>query len=146
MPTDSPLAGVAHVIQLSVAPVFLLTAVVAMLNVLSTRLGRIVDRSRVLVDRAEGVAPVQRPPLDAELALLVRRRTLINLAITCSTLSALWVAAVMATAFLGFIVNWQVSGAVAVLFMLAMAFFVGALLLFLREVMVAASVPMLRSH
>jgi len=144
MPPDNPLAGVAHVIQLSVAPVFLLTAVGTILGVLSTRLGRIVDRSRALLDRLENLPAVQKGPLETELALLVRRRTFINLAITSSTISALCVAAVIATAFLGFIVEWRVSGAVAVLFLLAMLFFVGALLLFLREVMLAASAGLLR--
>ena len=51
-PSDSPLSTVARVIQLSVAPVFLLTAVSTILGVLGTRLGRVVDRARGLVDRS----------------------------------------------------------------------------------------------
>ena len=42
------LSGIAHAIQLSVAPVFLLTGVSGFLNVLANRLGRVVDRARVL--------------------------------------------------------------------------------------------------
>lgn len=45
MPTESGVAGIAHVIQLSIAPVFLLSGVSAMLGVLSNRLGRIIDRA-----------------------------------------------------------------------------------------------------
>lgn len=139
MPAESPIADVAHVIQLSVAPVFLLTAVGAILGVLSTRLGRIVDRSRVLADRLAGLAPEARPPLDRELGLLLRRRRLVNMAITCGTCAALMVAGVIASAFLGFLLGWRVAGAVAVLFILAMLFVMAALLLFLREVFIATT-------
>ena len=138
MPAESPIADVAHVIQLSVAPVFLLTATGTILGVLSTRLGRIVDRSRVLKDRLGGLAPELRAPLDQELALLLRRRHLVNMAITSSTCAALMVAGVIASAFLGFLLSWKVAGAIAVLFILAMLFLVVALLLFLREVLIAA--------
>jgi hypothetical protein len=138
MPAESPIADVAHVIQLSVAPVFLLTATGTILGVLSTRLGRIVDRSRVLKDRLAGLAPELRAPLDQELALLLRRRHLVNMAITSSTCAALMVAGVIASAFLGFLLSWKVAGAIAVLFILAMIFLVAALLLFLREVLIAA--------
>ncbi len=139
MPAESPIADVAHVIQLSVAPVFLLTAVGAILGVLSTRLGRIVDRSRVLADRLAGLPPEAWPPLDRELGLLLRRRHLVNMAITCGTCAALMVAGVIASAFLGFLLGWRVAGAVAVLFILAMLFVMAALLLFLREVFIAAT-------
>jgi Protein of unknown function (DUF2721) len=139
MPAESPIADVAHVIQLSVAPVFLLTAVGAILGVLSTRLGRIVDRSRVLADRLSGLSPEARPPLELELALLRRRRHLVNMAITCGTCAALMVAGVIASAFLGFLLGWRVAGAVAVLFILAMLFVMAALLLFLREIFIAAT-------
>lgn len=138
MPAESPIADVAHVIQLSVAPVFLLTATGTILGVLSTRLGRIVDRSRVLKDRLAPLAPELRAPLDQELALLLRRRHLVNMAITSSTCAALMVAGVIASAFLGFLLSWKVAGAIAVLFILAMLFLVVALLLFLREVLIAA--------
>jgi hypothetical protein len=138
MPGESPIADVAHVIQLSVAPVFLLTATGTILGVLSTRLGRIVDRSRVLKDRLTGLTPEARAPLDQELALLLRRRHLVNMAITSGTCAALMVAGVIASAFLGFLLGWKVAWAMAVLFILAMLFVMGALLLFLREVLIAA--------
>jgi transposase InsO family protein len=137
MPVESPVADVAHVIQLSVAPVFLLTAVGTILGVLSTRLGRIVDRYRLVGERSEAAAPDRRARLEAELALLLRRRRLVQLAITCGTATALMVCTVIATAFLGYIFGWKVSGALAVLFIVAMGFFVGALVLFLAEVLIA---------
>jgi hypothetical protein len=139
MPGENPIADVAHVIQLSVAPVFLLTAIGTVLSVLSTRLGRIVDRSRVLAERSHGAAGEALTLIEEELGLLLRRRHLVNIAITCGTSAALMVASVIGSAFLGFLLGWKVAGAVAVLFILAMLFVVAALLLFLREVFIAAT-------
>ena len=138
MPAETPIADVAHVIQLSVAPVFLLTAVGSILGVLSTRLGRIVDRSRVLVERAEGLEGPRRDEVQQELELLFRRRHLVNVAIGCGVGTALLVAGVIVAAFVGFILGWRVSAPIAILFIGAMLFIVGALLVFLREVMLAA--------
>ena len=48
---ETHINGIAQVIQLAIAPVFLLTAVGTIIGVLSNRLARIVDRTRVLEDR-----------------------------------------------------------------------------------------------
>jgi Protein of unknown function (DUF2721) len=48
--------AVAHAIQLAVAPVFLLTGIGAILAVMTNRLGRIIDRARVLEERLEGAS------------------------------------------------------------------------------------------
>lgn len=138
MPAETPIADVAHVIQLSVAPVFLLTAVGSILGVLSTRLSRIVDRSRVLLERLDGLEGPRRDEAQEELDLLFRRRHLVNSAIGCGVGAALLVAGVIVAAFVGFILGWKVSVAIAILFIGAMLVFVAALLVFLREVMLAA--------
>ncbi len=140
MPTDlhiSHLTDITRVIQLAVAPVFLLTAVGTILSVLSGRLARIVDRARVVIDRAKSAAPEERRRLRDELAILVRRRHLANIAITFGVTAALLVCLVIAAAFVGFIVHVDFSIAIAVLFIGAMIGFMGALLLFLREILVA---------
>lgn len=47
MPATSPLAvdAAAHVVQLALTPIFLLTGIASLLNVFSTRLGRIADQA-----------------------------------------------------------------------------------------------------
>jgi hypothetical protein len=129
MPAEGPMADVAHVIQLSVAPVFLLTSLGTIMAVLSTRLGRIVDRWRVLIDRLDR-EPAQREGIEREMALLLRRRRLANVAISFCTGAALLVCSVIALAFVAYIFRWNVSWGVAMLFITAMAFFVCALVLF----------------
>jgi hypothetical protein len=137
MPPDSPISTVARVIQLSVAPVFLLTALGTLLGVFSTRLGRVVDRTRVLLDRLPTVDDAHRAAVRAEIELQLRRRKFVNTAITFATAAALLVCILIATAFVGSILGWDFSHTVATLFILAMVAFTGALLSFLAEVLLA---------
>ncbi len=137
MAAEAPLADIAHLIQLSVAPVFLLTAVGTSLGVFSTRLGRIVDRFRVLTDRLPSAAPELQDPIRAELSNLRKRRRVVNVAITFATGAALLVCVLIAIAFTSTIVGWDSSRAIAGLFVAAMLAFIGALLAYLSEVSLA---------
>jgi hypothetical protein len=130
---------VAHVIQQAVAPVFLLTGVGAILNVLTNRLSRIVDRWRALEQRHAGVPaePQKLAGVRGELHLLGRRRTWIYRAITLCTLCALLVCVVIATLFLGTEFAVDPSRTVAMLFVAAMLSLILGLLCFLREISLA---------
>lgn len=130
-------SAVAHVIQLSVAPVFLLTGVGAILAVMTNRLSRIIDRARVLEARLDGASPELAALLENDLATLAHRARLIGPAITLCTATALLVCMVIAVLFLSAFLQFDASVAVALLFVAAMfAFFLG-LLWFLREIFVA---------
>jgi hypothetical protein len=139
MPAEAHLTDIAHTIQLAVAPVFLLTALGTILGVLSNRLGRIVDRARVLADRLSKLTGEERAPLTGELRMLARRRTLVNHAITACTSAALLVCLLIAFAFLGSILLVDFSKVLAGLFIAAIAAFTAGLVLFLREVLVAVA-------
>ena len=89
---------IAHLIQSSVAPVFLLTGVAATLGVLTSRLSRIVDRARKLEELLAG-HPGEAPQLHGDLAVLARRANYIYSAISLSTIAALLVALVVVTLF-----------------------------------------------
>jgi hypothetical protein len=128
---------IAHVIQLAVAPVFLLTAIGTLLSVLSGRLARIVDRARELVGQVESLPPDRRSAASEELRVLVRRRRLVNAAITSGTTAALLVCVLIAAAFVGYLIGADFSIALAVLFIGAMAALVTTLLVFLREIFIA---------
>lgn len=137
MPAHALLTDLAHTIQLAVAPVFLLTAIGTILNVLSSRLGRIVDRSRVLQSRLPSSDEQTRAEHTDELQTLLRRRWLINYAVTSVTLAALQVCVLIAVAFIGFMLHSNFSLLIAGLFIGAMAAFILALVLFLREILLA---------
>ncbi|HMV18469.1 MAG TPA: DUF2721 domain-containing protein [Rhodocyclaceae bacterium] len=131
----SDLPTVAHAIQQSVAPVFLLTGVGSLLGVLANRLGRIVDRSRAL--RAAGAEAVARAA--DEMALLQRRSRLVHAAIRYCTLCALLICVVIAVLFVGVELGSDFSSLVAVLFIGGMASLIAGLVCFLREISVATS-------
>jgi hypothetical protein len=132
-----PVADVAHVIQLAIAPVFLLTAVGTLLSVLSTRLARIVDRGRVLRDRASHRTREEQERDRHELSLLGRRRMRVNLAITSGVSAALFVCLLIITGFVGAYLHANVTLGLAGLFVLAMLAVVVALVTFLSEVFLA---------
>jgi len=137
-PVASSSLDISHVIQLAIAPVFLLSSLGTILGVLTTRLGRIVDRTRVLMERREKGSPERRPRLEEELEMLMRRRRLVNLAIGAGTVAALLVCLLIAVAFLGSLVEVPTGAALAALFVLAMVAYIGALVLFFREVLMSA--------
>jgi hypothetical protein len=142
MPPPHALNDVAEVIRLAVAPVFLLTSIGTILAVLSARLGRIIDRARILGDRLPAMDAHAQQGARAELRLLRRRRHLVNLAITFGTIAALLVCLLIAAAFLAAFISLDASLFVSGLFVLSMASLVGALLFFLREILLAvASTP-----
>jgi hypothetical protein len=129
--------AIAHAIQLAVAPVFLLSGIGAMLAVMTSRLGRIIDRARLLEARLEENAPGIRESLHADLRILSRRAKLISRAITLCTVTALLICVVIATLFLSAFLNFDSTIPVAVLFIAAMASFALGLLWFLREIYLA---------
>lgn len=134
---ESHLTDIARVIQLAVAPVFLLTAIATMINALNTRLGRIVDRRRVVQERLPTRADHEAGSAQQEIRMLVRRSRLVYHAIFCSVLSALLVCLVVAGAFLGALLGVDLARTVASLFIAAMLAMIAGLSLFLREVYLA---------
>jgi len=137
MSPENSISAIAHVIQLAIAPVFLITGVCTLLGVLANRLGRIVDRARVIERKLEIPDEVKRVRLEEELIRLCRRARFVNLAIRCSIISALLTCITISTLFTGTFVPAHLSKVIAVLFVAAMLSLFLALLAFLREVMVA---------
>lgn len=134
---DTQLTNISHVIQLAVAPVFLLTAIATLINALNSRLGRIVDRRRVVQERLQAQASDAADAARREIHMLVRGSRLVYYAIFCAVLSALLVCLVVAGAFLGALLGVELARSVAALFIAAMVAMIAALGFFLREVFLA---------
>jgi hypothetical protein len=135
--TPADVARIAHSIQLSVAPVFLLSGIGVLLGVLTNRLARVVDRARPLEDQHQSADPAAAAELRSRLRWLAKRARLMNAAITLSTISALLVAIVVAMLFSSAFIQFTLAVPVAALFIAAMASLVGALVMFLLEVRIA---------
>jgi hypothetical protein len=130
---------VARLIQLAVAPVFLLTAVGTMIGVLSTRLGRAVDRSRYLEERLRQMLPEGQKLARDELAVLSRRVRLVYGAMVLAVICALFVGLLIAVAFVDAFIEIDLSKFIGLLFIGAMVAFIFSLLVFLREIFLAVT-------
>ena len=135
------ITDVAHVIQLAIAPVFLLNAVAAIIGVLANRLGRVVDRIRYYEDCKGPITPEDLPRAQAERDRLARRLKLIYFAMTFEVFCALFVGLLIIVAFVDAFITANYSKIIAALFAMAMMAFIGGLVMFLREIFLAVSTP-----
>ena len=136
---EAHIADITRVIQLAVAPVFLLTAIGTIIGALNVRLGRVVDRRRVVHERLHSLDQETAKDARAELALLARRSRLIYHAIFSAVAAALLVCLVVASAFIGALLTVELARLVAVLFVLSMCALIICLAVFLREIFVAVT-------
>jgi len=132
-------SSIGHIIQLSVAPVFLLTGVGAMLGVLSNRLARTVDRARGLEERYAAAAVADQESLRRDLKLQARRARMIYAAMSLCALCALLICSVIVALFASAFVESELALLITLLFVAAMLAFMAALLVFLREVYLATT-------
>jgi hypothetical protein len=131
---------IAHLIQVALTPIFLISAIGVTLNVLTSRLARIVDRARTMEDRARDPAHARDAhELHAQLKVLARRSRWINAAITLIILSALFIALVVVMLFVNAFLRWELAAFIACMFILSMLTLAGALLAFLIEVRIATN-------
>ena len=138
--------AVAHAIQLAIAPVFLLTGIAAILSVMTNRLGRVIDRARLLEAQLDGASPEMLATLHADLAVLSQRAKLNGRAITLCTTTALIVCIVIALLFISASLQFDATIPVTLLFIAGMLFFFLGLLCFLREIYLATKSLRIRSR
>ena len=132
--SDHDLEAAAHVVQLALTPVFLLSATATLLGVFATRLGRVADRVNSLSQQEK------EPLRDELLAMLRRRSTVLDVAVVLSALSGGLTCVAVLTLFLG-----EVRGAAAgrllyLSFGGAIALTMAALGAFVTELLIAARI------
>ena len=133
-----PAADISQLIQLVVAPVFLLAGIGAFINAFAGRVGRIFDRSRALETAfATTSDPLRQAAMRAELETLGRRAKLAYLGIALDILAALLVCLLIAIAFAAHFFGFNIKGVIGGLFIAAMLALIGGLIAFLREVFIA---------
>ncbi len=146
--------ALAATIQLAIAPVFLLTAIGAFLAVITTRLGRVVDRARALeasipdasiADNNEASSE-QRRAVISELAGLDRRMLLANRAVALSVGSALTVCLLITVLFVSQVTPLRPDQLVPILFILALLLLTAALTAFALEIRVSIRTVRVRAE
>lgn len=130
---------IAQTIQLALAPVFVLVAMGNIMSLLSTRLGRVVDRSRFLQERYDETTGDEHDMVVNEMRLIDRRIKLVSRALLLLVISGVTVAFTVGLLFLEELIEIELSRLAAASFFLAIALLIGALLLFLFETRVATA-------
>ena len=131
MPNVSDLA---NVIQLALAPVFLLTGIAALLSVMTGRLARIIDRGRAFAEGRLSFVSQDDVLIALERQTLEPRRKLTSVAITATTVAALLVCMVIAGLFVEVMLETPLEWLISAFFAAAMFALVVGLAFFLREV------------
>ena len=137
LPDANVLPGIAHAIQLAIAPVFLLTGIASLLNVIANRLARVIDRGRALKQAWGTFDETLRNAARNELAVLERRRRLTSASISFCTAAALLVCLVIVLLFVEAMIAINLRWLAGSLFVIAMLAVIGGLSAFLREVYLA---------
>jgi hypothetical protein len=141
MEEEPHVTAIARAIQLAIAPVFLVAGISGLLNVLTSRLGRIIDRARLTeaqLEKAAGADSAENNRRARErLRVFSKRARLVNYAITLCTGCASLICLVIIALFSGVFLPVDLSTFISVLFVLAMLSLFSALVCFLREILLA---------
>ncbi len=133
---------VSEAIRDAVAPVFLLTGIGSILNVMVGRLGRAIDRAR----NVNSLNQELRKAHKHELNVTVRRITLLRIAIGFATLGALLVCISIASLFISVESGFNISHVVLISFISSMGAIIVSLLCFLREILLTSNEAIVSSH
>ena len=145
-PNQTGVHEVAQIIQLAVAPVFLLAGIGAFLNVCAGRLARIVDRARGLEPRILASRGDEHDRLLSELRVLDRRMGLVSQAIFLCVLAALLICAVVVLLFAGSLIGAQLGTSIALLFIASMVSIGVGFAVFLFETRIGSRSVRIRSE
>ena len=119
-PSETSVTAVAQIIQLAVAPVFLLAGIGAFLNVCAGRLSRIVDRARTVEPLLLAARGTEHGRRLGEIRVLDRRMALVSWAIFLSVLAAVLICIVVVLLFAASLTGLHFGTAVALLFIACM--------------------------
>lgn len=136
---DAPLDLIAHIIQVALTPIFLLSGIATLLNVFATRLGRVADMVVQITKAMEEADPDQSADLARQLLRLRRRSIALDAAIVLGAIAAAATCASVFTLFVGALRNETVASVLFTTFGLAIICTISAITCFTVEMMMAGS-------
>jgi hypothetical protein len=129
---------IVQTIQLALAPVFVLVAIGNILNILSTRLGRVVDRARILQSMHVETQGPEHDMVVREIRVVDQRIKIITQAIRLMVLSGLCIGITVVLLFFEGLTAFDLNLIAAITFLISIVLLLAALVLFLRETQIAA--------
>jgi hypothetical protein len=122
------------VLQTAIGPMILVSGVGLLLLAMTNRLGRTIDRSRILAGKLDDPALDSRKHISSQLAVLWQRARLIRLAITLASMSALLAALLIILIFTTALLCLECAWLIGTLFVFCMAFLIASLVVFIKDI------------
>jgi ABC-type multidrug transport system fused ATPase/permease subunit len=133
MPLTS-LEKIIPMLQVAIGPVILISGVGLLLLTMTNRLGRTIDRARLLKAELSKRTDAEREQTLAQVAILYRRAQVIRLSITLAALSALLASALIITLFVTALLQWEAGLVASLIFIACMTSLFASLLAFIRDI------------
>jgi hypothetical protein len=127
------------ILQVAVGPVILISGVGLLLLSMTNRLGRVIDRSRLLAEALRKADAQDRSRFVSQLKVLSRRARLVRLAIILAALSVLLAAVLIIALFLAALLQWEIGILVVILFVGCMASLIGSVVVFIADINLSLS-------
>ena len=121
-------------LQLSIGPVILISGIGLLLLSMTNRLGRVIDRSRILVQDMRTCSESERATDAAQLKILVRRARIVRSAIALAAFSVLLAALLVISLFVGALLQLPIVGLLVALFVLCLVSLIVSLAFFISDI------------
>jgi len=122
-------------IQLAITPVILITGLGSLLLTMTNRMGRIVDRTRILAGQARSAtATGERAHIESQLKIMYQRAKIIRLAVTLAASSMFFSGTLIVMIFLSALLNVPLAAAILGVFIVGVLLLLGSLAAFLRDI------------
>jgi hypothetical protein len=129
----APLQTMLPMLQAAIGPVILISGVGLLLLTMTNRLGRTVDRARLLAQEVRGGSAADPSRLHVQLQVLTKRARLLRRAIWLSAMSVLLAATLIIAIFIAALFHIEIAWLVALLFVACMLSLIGGLAAFMRD-------------
>jgi len=127
------------ILQVAVGPVILISGVGLLLLSMTNRLGRVIDRARLLAEALRNAEAQERLRLESQLKVLSRRARLVRLAIILAVLSVLLAAVLIIVLFLAALLRWEIGILVVIVFVGCMTSLIGSVIVFIADINLSLS-------
>jgi len=136
MPT-TPLHEIVPMLQVAIGPVILISGIGLLLLTMTNRLGRAIDRARLLKAELSQRTDEERAQALAQVAILYRRARVVRLSIILATLSALLASALIITLFVTALLHWEQGFFIGLIFIACMTALFASLVAFICDINLA---------
>lgn len=127
------------ILEIAIGPVILISGVGLLLLSMTNRLGRVIDRSRLLAEALRKAEPTERSRFIAQLEILARRARMVRLSIILAATSVLLASLLIISLFLAALLNLEIAALVILVFVGCLGSLIGSLIMFIADINLSLS-------